>query len=617
MSNGSKREPEGKQSNSGKRSNAFIRFLRNPLTLGEPAPEKAGLRQISADPKNYKLDKLLFQRIWRVARPYWFRDKAWLSWATYAFLMFTVVVGTSVWAYSTELLKNLTNAIVDRREDAFHGLLITYAIYLIAVFLFYRITSFASELLRLHWRKWLTRYLVGRFLDRRTYYDIGLREDLDNPDQRIQEEVEPFVRMIAMLPDMFFRHVLSLFAGGFIVVTIAPSILLFVLAYSVLHAIVNYFLYVPTIKQHYDSTVAEADLRYGILHVRDNAESVAFYGGEYAESEQIDARLLTAIKRKAKILYYNIFVSFVNQGFSMTWQLFPYILLVPLFFAGDIEYGAIAQATVAASTMTAALDGLLIFIPMVASAAPKAVRLSEIIERFDELENSHTDPDVPRIQVVSGETIKLDHVSMETPGGEMQLVRDLSFELEKGERLVIVGQTGSGKSSLLRAMAGLWRRGSGTLTMPDPERMLFLPQRPYMILGTLRDQLLYPHGDELPVEDDVLKMALARAALPDLLDKHGGLDAGRDWGKVLSLGEQQRIGFARILVASPDFIFLDEATSAVDLTTEIILYKLLIDSGATIVSVAHRSTARDFHDKALTILSNGEWELQQIDNDDG
>lgn len=584
------------------------------MTLGEPLSEKEAYRRIKVDPKNYRLDALLLRRIWRVARPYWIRDKAWVSWVTYAFLMFTVVVSTGIWAYSTELLKELTNAVIAKEQSLFRRLLVTYATYLVASYLFFQAVSLISNVLRLHWRKWLTRYLVDRYLDRRTYYDIGLKDDLDNPDQRIQEEVEPFVRMVAMMPDMFFRHVLSLGAGGFIVVTIAPSIMLFVLGYSILYALVSYFLYVPTIKQQYDSTVAEADLRYGILHVRDNAESVAFYGGEYAESEQIDARLLTAVKRQAKIFYYDVFVSFVSRMFSISWELFPYILLVPLFFAGDIEYGAIAQATAAAATMSTALQGILIFVPMLASAAPKAVRLAEIIERFDDLDKSHTDPDVPRIEIRTGDTIKLDHVSLETPGGEMTLVRNLSFELGAGERLVIVGQTGTGKSSLLRAMAGLWRRGSGTLTMPSEDRMLFLPQRPYMILGTLRDQLLYPHGDELQVEDDILRAALEAASLPDLLDKHGGLDSSRDWGKVLSLGEQQRIGFARIQVAAPEFVFLDEATSAVDPATETALYRLLVESGATVVSVAHRPAARDFHNQVLTIESDGSWALERVDN---
>lgn len=595
----------------GTSSSAFIRFLRHPLTLGEPVSEEESHRQIKVDPENYKLNSLLFKRIWRVAKPYWTRRGAWISWTVYIFLLATVLVSTATWVYSTELLKDLTNAIVDKREEHFRGLLTTYAAFLVGLFVFYELVSLISNVFRLHWRKWLTRYLVDRFLDRRTYYDIGLKGDLDNPDQRIQEEVEPFVRIVALMPDMLFRHVLSIGAGGIIVVSIAPGIAVFVLCYSIFHAVVSYFLYVPTIKQQYDQTVAEADLRYGILHVRDNAESVAFYNGEYAESEQIDSRLLTAVRRQAKILYYDVFISFVNKAFTLTWELFPYILLVPLFFAGDIEYGAIAQATAAAATMSGALRQLLIFVPMIANAAPKAVRLSQIIERFDELDRDLADPDISRIRVVSGGRIRLEDVTMETPGGEMVLVRNLSFELKRGERVVIIGQTGSGKSSLLRAMAGLWRRGSGTLTMPPADQMLFLPQRPYMILGTLRDQLLYPHGDELQIEDDVLRAALDRASLPDLLEKHGGLDASKDWGKVLSLGEQQRIGFARILIAKPEFVFLDEATSAVDPATEATLYGLLVETGATIVSVAHRSAAWAFHDKILSINPDGSWDLKK------
>lgn len=592
---------------------AIAPWSKRPQNTGADDAHDTSLKRIRVDPRNYRINALLFQRFWKLAKPYWTRPKgAWASWSIYAVLLALSAFGTAMWAWTTSATADLTNAAIARDEARTWSTLWTFGLIQIAGFVLYTTLFFGESRLNLHWRRWLTRHLIERYLKRRTYYDIALREDLDNPDQRIQEDVAPFVQVISSFPRQILSNILMLITGGLILAGITPQLFWFVVAYAIAQTVVTLFLYTPTIKQNYESTIAEADLRFGILHVRDNAETVAFYRGEYAEQAQIEERLQTAVNKQRTIIDYQVFVAVVNLVFGYIWALVPYLLLLPLFFDHRIEFGAIAQATMAAGAMVGALTMLSNFIPIVTAAAPKAVRLAEILERFDAMDRDYESAAVARVQMGQGPTVRLSRVSLETPGGEQSLSQELSVAIEPGQNLVVIGQTGVGKSSILRAMAGLWSRGTGEISMPPAEECLFLPQRPYMILAELRSQLLYPHGDSERVSDEQLKAALERVRLDGLLDKHGGLGAARDWAKVLSLGEQQRIAFARVLISQPKFVFLDEATSAVDIDTEAHLYTVLRESGASYVSVGHRETILKHHEWALELFPGGTWKLMPM-----
>ena len=563
------------------------------------------------DIRNLAINGRFLRRLIKLAKPFWWRRAAW-PWHL-ALLVLCLLIGsyTAIGAWSSFVIKDQTDALVAKDMASFRALLGLSCLLVALRFISSAVQGYLDGLVNLHWRRWLTTYMVDLYLQRRTYFAINQNNIIDNPDQRIQEEIGPFCTLVSLLPRQLFGSALDMSVQAAILMTISPQLFWAVVAFAAIKTVLMIWLYKPTIRQSYEITVAEADLRYGLLHVRDHAETVALYHGEAAERRHILERLGTAFRKGIVQNLYQVWLTLAYGGFSLLWTALPLILLAPLYFADEIGYGSIAQGTAAAASLLAALTILLNFLPIITSTVPKVVRLAEILEKFEELGMLDQQSDTrPRIAITAGTHVQLRRLRLETPGGEQQLIRDLDLDILPGRHTIIMGRTGSGKSSLLRAMAGLWTRGDGSIAMPPADELLFLPQKPYMVLADLRTQLLYPSYRQDLQDQDLLDI-LARVGLPELAGQHGGLDAVKDWSRVLSLGEQQRIAFARLLIARPRYVFLDEATSAVDVDTERLLYRLLERSGATFVSVAHRASLVPYHVQRLHLQPDGSWQLEQ------
>jgi putative ATP-binding cassette transporter len=348
--------------------------------------------------------------------------------------------------------------------------------------------------------------------------------------------------------------------------------------------------------------------------VRDHAETIAFYRGENGERVHLHQRLSTAVAAQWIVARYHLLMSMVTRMTTLLWSVLPVLFVVPLYFHGQIEFGMIAAAGTAAAMINASIGAYVRFIPLLTKAVPHVVRVAEIREKFEARGKFHRAQHIGHLRrEVAEDDIGFDNATLMTPGGERTLFRDVTAEVPKGSRLLIVGPTGTGKSSALRAMAGLWNLGHGTVRTPPEEKTVYLPQRPYMVLGSLRHQLLYPGNAAVPPTDEQIVDALREACLEQVVLRHPDLSDEADWGRILSLGEQQRIGFARAFLSGAEYVFLDEATSAVDVNTERRLYTQLLSRNITLISVGHRPTLSAYHNLVLDLRTDGTGEVMSIE----
>lgn len=567
------------------------------------------------DRNDLKINKLFFNRIWELFKPYWFRKQAWKVWVAYIISFSSLIVYSISAGYFSFLTAEQVNSLVAKHENAYWHFFILLTVLGLIRSLAYALLSYMQDLVELKWATWLSVYFSQIYLENRTYYEILQEDEIDNPDQRIQNEITPFCTSISKLTHKFLESFLDIGIQVFILLTISAPLLYFIIIFSIINFFATLFILKPTIKKNFYVTKSEADLRYSLLRVRENAENIAFYRGEKSEVKQIFIRLRLVMKNRWNLDLYTFFANLSLMPLGILQYVGPTLILVPLYFNHQISYGQIAQATLAAGFISNAFYNITQFIPELSKMVPGVVRLAEILEKAREIRlslgrtASQNNPNYFKLS--EAQSLKFDHVNLFTPGGELSLVQDLNLEIRPQQHYVIIGQTGVGKSSLLRALAGLWHRGSGHISSPPEKDKIFLAQRPYLMEGTLRSQLIYPELQTSHSDEELLAI-LEIVQLGDLIKKYGNLDTYNHWGKKLSLGEQQRIGFARILIKPRKFIFLDEATSAVDSQIEHQLYNALLETGATLISICHKKTAWKYHDYYLKLMAEGKYEIGKI-----
>lgn len=546
--------------------------------------------------------------VWHLTKSYWQSEekrKAYVLLATIVALTLGVVymlVQLNKWnnAFYNALQNYQTEMIFDQLIR-FSWLAVIYII--LAVYAFY-----LQQVLVVNWRRWLTNRYIDEWLKNKTYYRLQMfGSDTDNPDQRISEDVRLFVEMTLKFSIGLLKALCTFISFVFILYELSGSLeftfggtvwhingyLVWVaLVYSVLGTWITHVVGRKLVSLNFIQQRYEADFRFSMMRMRENAESVAFYSGEQQEGGVFKKRFRLLLDNFWQIVQKQKQLVWLNSGYSQIAIIFPFVVVMPRYLRKEITLGGLMQV---ASAFGRVQDSLSYFVDMYASLAEwRAVveRLTGFGLHMREVKQENPQLYLDRV-VSSDAAIAASKLQVELPGDKV-LLADVNFTLEHGphKNILIKGASGSGKSTLLRAISGIWPYVRGTLTIPSAEKLMFIPQKPYLPLGTLREALLYPGTRQKTDEELVMLLEQCRIGY---LAKDLYVEA--DWSHVLSGGEQQRLAFVRALIYQPEWLFLDEATSALDEATEAVMYKLVeqLMPTTTVVSIGHRSTLNSFH----------------------
>jgi putative ATP-binding cassette transporter len=555
------------------------------------------------------------RQAWDIAWPYWKSEEKWSAIGLLVAVVILNLITVSINVRFNSWYKDFYNALQEYDWSEFwrqFGIFGALALVFIVVSVY---AAYLQRILHIRWRRWLTERFLRSWLGDQAYYRMQLKQaTTDNPDQRIQEDLNSFatitlglslgllnaaVTLLSFLSILWaLSGALTIPLGGGVSIAVPGYMVFAALIYAVIGTLLTRWIGNPLVRLTFDQQRFEADFRFSMVRLRENAENVAFYGGEARELDTFLSRFARVVGNWWGIIKRRKRLSWFTYGYDQVAIVFPYLVAAPRYFSKTIQLGGLMQIAQAFRQVQESLSFIVSSYTEIAEYQAVVQRLSGFRARMDEIAVDRAAVQPIEIER-AGAGVAVDALDLDLPDGR-PLRQDIALAAAPGKPLLITGPSGVGKSTVLRAIAGLWTFGRGRIRVTGG-RALFLPQRPYLPLGTLADALVYPRAAaELPRER--LVEALSTVGLPQLVER---LDEEGNWAQRLSIGEQQRVAFARVLLARPEIVFLDEATSALDEAAEMSLYRLLREAPwrPTIVSIGHNASLQRFHDTVVDLAN--------------
>lgn len=557
-------------------------------------------------------------QFWSIAKPHVDPRNSIKPLLLFLLLLFLTLFGVRLEVLFSNWYNSMYSSLQGKNESSFWLLMAVFAF--LATIHVARVlyTSYINSKFSIHLRESLNTHFLSRWLHKDNYYRMGfLKNNIDNPDQRIQVDIQNFVDTSLTLLLGCISNLVSAIAFSLILwnlagpmkifgVTLPHAMVFFLFMYVFLVTLIAFWIGRPLIQLNFLQERITANYRYALIRVREYAESIAMYAGSQLEKSKLFGKFRQVVSIYWKLVFRGLKFEGFNLVASQTAAVFPFIIQATRFFSGQLTLGDLVQTAQAFGTLQGNLSFFRQSYDSYASLKATLNRLTDFQEYMSQSE-ALPKPSVSHI----GQGLALDDVTVNKPDGET-LIRNLTLQLHKGDHLLIMGNSGSGKTTLLRTMAGLWPYSEGTIAHPQ-DKTLFMSQKPYLPQGNLLDVLYYPKHvpEDSSTADQSVADVLKLICLPQLVDR---IHTQANWSEILSVGEQQRLAFGRLLLSRPDVIFLDEATSAMDEGLEYQMYSLLEQQlpDAVIVSVGHRSTLRAHHSQQLTLKGSGDVQIENI-----